>query len=50
METSVLTKKEIPSWQYDEFKHPGRIAIWKQSFMTKDSRKSAIFKERSREY
>lgn len=22
-ETLVLTKKEIPSWQYDEFKHPG---------------------------
>ena len=23
METLVLTKKEIPLWQYDEFKHPG---------------------------
>ncbi len=23
METPVLTKSEIPSWQYDEFNHPG---------------------------
>jgi ubiquinone/menaquinone biosynthesis C-methylase UbiE len=23
METSMLTKIEVPSWQYDEFKHPG---------------------------
>jgi ubiquinone/menaquinone biosynthesis C-methylase UbiE len=23
METSILMKKEVPLWQYDEFKHPG---------------------------
>ena len=49
METLVLTKKEIPLWQYDEFKHMERTSIQKQSFMMNDSRMSVILKETSKE-